>query len=261
MKRIPILITAILCSLLTLSTKAQLLMPQTSSAQTLIQEFGLGQVTIKYSRPNIKGRNVSADLAPNGEVWRTGANNATVITFTEALSMEGNPVAPGEYALFTIPGKDEWTIILNKDTKQWGAYNYKQSEDVLRFKVQPVKLNDRAETFSIAFNNIMPATGRLDLSWGNTRVSINMSTDVDAKVMAGIDEAMKGDKKPYYEAAIYYYENGKDLKKALEWINIVEASNQKAPWFKYQKGRIQLKLEIKTGQHKLQRQELRLLKP
>lgn len=247
MKKISIFITAILCSLLTLSTEAQVLMPQVSSAQTLIQEFGLGQITVKYSRPNIKGRNVSADLAPNGEVWRTGANNATVITTTEAITMEGKQIAPGEYALFTIPGKDEWTIILNKETKQWGSYSYKQSEDVLRFKVKPVKLNDRAETFSIAFNNVMPSTSRLDLLWGNTRVSINMSTDVDGKVMAGIDEAMKGDKKPYYEAAIYYYENGKDLKKALEWINIVEASDQKAPWFKYQKGRIQLKIGDKIG--------------
>ena len=247
MKKISIFFTTILGGLLTLNTDAQVLMPQASSAQTLIQEFGLGQITVKYSRPNIKGRNVSTDLAPNGEVWRTGANNATVITTTETITMEGNKVAPGDYALFTIPGKDEWTIILNKETKQWGSYSYKQSEDVLRFKVKPVKLNDRAETFSIAFNNVMPATARLDLLWDNTRVSVNMSTDVDAKVMAGIDEAMKGDKKPYYEAAIYYYENGKDLKKALEWINIVEASDQKAPWFKYQKARIQLKIGDKIG--------------
>lgn len=247
MKKVSVFIIAISCSLLTLGTKAQVLMPQASSAQTLIQEFGLGQITVKYSRPNIKGRNISTDLAPNGEVWRTGANNATVITITEAITMEGNQVAPGEYALFTIPGKDEWTIILNKETKQWGAYSYKQSEDVLRFKVKPVKLNDRVETFNIAFNNVMLNTARLDLLWGNTRVSINMSTDVDAKVMARIDEAMKSDKKPYYEAAVYYYENDKDLKKALEWINIAEASDQKAPWFKYQKARIQLKIGDKMG--------------
>jgi len=247
MKKVSVFIIAISCSLLTLGTKAQVLMPQASSAQTLIQEFGLGQITVKYSRPNIKGRNISTDLAPNGEVWRTGANNATVITITEAITMEGNQVAPGEYALFTIPGKDEWTIILNKETKQWGAYSYKQSEDVLRFKVKPVKLNDRVETFNIAFNNVMLNIARLDLLWGNTRVSINMSTDVDAKVMARIDEAMKSDKKPYYEAAVYYYENGKDLKKALEWINIAEASDQKAPWFKYQKARIQLKMGDKAG--------------
>ena len=247
MKKIAILFTAMMCSLFILNADAQLRMPQASSSQTLIQEFGLGKITVKYSRPNIRGRNVAADLTPYGEVWRTGANDATLITFTEAVTLEGNPVAPGEYALFTIPGKDEWIIILNKETKQWGAYSYKQSEDVLRFKVKTAKLNDRAETFSIAFSEVMTSTANLDLLWGNTRVSVKMTTDVDSKVMASIEEAMKAEKKPYYPAAIYYYENGKDLKKALEWISIAEATDQKAPWYKYQKARIQLKMGDKAG--------------
>lgn len=110
--------------------------------------------------------------------------------------MEGNAVAPGEYALFTIPGKDEWTIILNKETKQWGSYSYKQAEDVLRFKVKPVKQKEKIETFTITFNDVTTSTARLDLIWGNIRVPVNMTTDSDSKVMAGIDEAMKGDKKP-----------------------------------------------------------------
>jgi len=247
MKKISFLFTAVLCSLITLNADAQLRMPQASSSQTIIQEFGMGKVSVKYSRPNIKGRNISADLAPYGEVWRTGANDATVITFTDAVSLEGNAVAPGEYALFTIPGKDEWTIILNKETKQWGSYSYKQSEDVLRFRVKTAKLKEKAETFTIAFSDVMSSTARLDLLWDKIRVSVNMTTDVDSKVMAGIDEAMKGDKKPYYPAAVYYFENGKDLNKALEWISMAEASDQKAPWFKYQKARIQLKMGDKAG--------------
>jgi len=247
MKKISILFTAVICSLITLNADAQLRMPQSSSSQTLIQEFGLGKVTVKYSRPNIKGRSISADLAPFGEVWRTGANDATVISFTDAVTVEGNAIAPGEYALFTIPGKDEWTIILNKETKQWGSYSYKQSEDVLRFKVKTIKLKDKVETFTIGFNDVTTSTARLDLIWGNIRVPVNMTTDVDSKVMAGIDEAMKGEKKPYFQAAIYYFENGKDLNKALEWVNIAEATDQKAPWFKYQKARIQLKMGDKAG--------------
>jgi len=247
MKKISTLFTAVLCSLITLNADAQLRMPQASSSQTIVQEFGLGKVTIKYSRPNIKGRSISADLAPYGEVWRTGANDATVISFSDEVTLEGNTVAPGEYALFTIPGKDEWTIILNKETKQWGAYSYKQSEDVLRFKVKTAKLKEKVETFTITFNEVTTSTARLDLIWGNIRVPVNMTTDVDSKVMAGIDEAMKGEKKPYYPAAIYYFENGKDLSKALEWISIAEATDQKAPWFKYQKARIQLKMGDKAG--------------
>jgi hypothetical protein len=247
MKKIYILFTSALISLACLNASAQLKMPQSSSSQTLVQEFGLGKVTVKYSRPNIKGRSLEKDLTLYGEVWRTGANDATIITFSEAVTLEGNSVAAGEYALFTIPGMDEWTIILNKETKQWGSYQYKQLEDVLRFKVKPTKLNDRLETFSINFSDVMPSSANLDLLWGNTKVTIKMTTDVDSKVMASIDEAMKSDKPPFYPAAIYYYENGKDLKKALEWISIAEAGDQKAPWYKYQKARIQLKSGDKAG--------------
>lgn len=244
MKKIFILFTSVLISL---NATAQLKMPQSSSSQTLIQEFGLGKVTVKYSRPNIKGRSLEKDLTPFGEVWRTGANDATVITFTDAVTLEGNTVLPGEYALFTIPGKDEWTIILNKETKQWGSYQYKRAEDVLRFTVKPIKLIDRLETFSIYFSDVMPSSANLDLSWENTRITIKMTAEVDSKVMANIDAAMKSEKPPFYPAAIYYFENGKDLKKALEWINIAEAGDQKAPWYKYQKARIQLKIGDKTG--------------
>jgi hypothetical protein len=247
MKKILILFTIALLIVFPESSFAQLKMPQASSSQTIIQEFGLGQVSVKYARPNIKGRSVERDLAPFGEVWRTGANDATVITFTDEINLEGNSVPAGEYAIFTIPGKEEWTIILNKETKQWGSYQYKQSEDLLRFKVKPSKLNEKAETFSIQFNEVKTSSANLDLIWDDFRVSIKMTTDVDSKIMASIDEAMKTDKKPYYPAAVYYFENGKDLKKALEWINMAEESDPKAPWFKYQKARIQLKSGDKLG--------------
>jgi hypothetical protein len=247
MKKILFLLTTAVSVLFFENSSAQLIMPQSSSSQTIIQEFGLGRITVKYSRPNIKGRSVEKDLAPFGEVWRTGANDATVITFTDAVNLEGNAIAAGEYAIFTIPGKNEWTIILNKETKQWGSYQYKQTEDVIRFNVKPIKVNEKSETFSIRFSNVMPSSANLDLVWDDFKISVKMTTDVDAKVMASIDEAMKTDKKPYYPAAVYYFENGKDLKNALEWISIAEAGDPKAPWFKYQKARIQLKSGDKTG--------------
>jgi len=247
MKKIFFLLTVVVSVLISQNSTAQLKMPQASSSQTIIQEFGLGKVTVKYSRPNIKGRSVEKDLAPFAEVWRTGANDATLITFTDEVSLEGNKVPEGEYAIFTIPGKDEWTIILNKETKQWGSYEYKQSEDFLRFKVKPSKISEKSETFSINFSNVMPSSANLDLVWDNFKVSAKMTVDVDSKIMAGIDEAMKSDKKPYYPAAVYYFENGKDLKKALEWISMAEAGDQKAAWFKYQKARIQLKSGDKAG--------------
>lgn len=247
MKRLLTFLPAIVLSVLAFNVQAQFPMPQPSSSQTIIQEFGLGNVTVKYSRPNVKGRSVFTDLAPYDEVWRTGANNATVITFSDNVTLEGKPVAAGEYALFTIPGKDTWTIILNKGTKLWGSYEYKQADDVLRFQAKAAKLINKVETFTIGFSEVLPSTAKLNLMWDDTRVSVNMVTDVDSKVMASIDEAMKTEKKPYFQAAQYYYDNGKDLSKALQWINAAEAADQKAPWIKYWKARIQLKSGDKNG--------------
>lgn len=247
MKKIYFLIVLILCSLFFAPSFAQLKMPQVSSAQTITQEFGLGTVNVKYSRPNVKGRNVFSDLAPYGEVWRTGANTITTIAFSEDVTLEGKAVQAGEYALLSIPGKDSWTIILNKGTKQWGAYSYKEAEDVLRLSVKPSKLNDKIESFTITFSDVLPTSATLNLMWATTKVSIGMTTEVDNKVMASIDEAMKGEKKPYMQSAIYYYDNGKDLSKALAWMNAVGAADQKTPWYNYWKAKIQLKLGDKAG--------------
>lgn len=247
MKKISFLIVLTICSLLFNKSFAQLKMPQVSSAQSITQEFGLGTVTVKYSRPNVKGRNVFSDLAPYGEVWRTGANTITTIAFSEDITLEGNAVKAGEYALLSIPGKDSWTIILNKGTKQWGAYAYKEADDVLRFTAKTSRLTDKVETFTIGFSEVMPTTAKLNLMWADTKVSIGMVTEVDSKVMASIDEAMKGEKKPYMQSAIYYYDNGKDLSKALAWMNAVAPEEQKTPWFNYWKAKIQLKSGDKAG--------------
>lgn len=233
---------------LTTEIQAQgLKMPQASTAQTITQNFGLGKITLSYSRPNVKGRKIFGAMEPYGTVWRTGANSATMISFSEPVKIDGKEIPAGDYGLFTIPGKDEWTVIFNKGAKQWGAYEYKEAEDVLRIRVKADKLKDKVETFSIQFADVYPTTAKLQLMWENTALSVPLSTDVDAKVMAGIEEAMKGDKKPYFQAAQYYFENGKDLNKALEWANAAEAENPKAPYIRLWKGRIQLKMGDKAG--------------
>lgn len=248
MKKLIKLMPALLLAVLTFESKAQgIKMPQASSKQTITQEFGLGKIEVNYSRPNVKGRNVFADLAPYGEVWRTGANSATVVKFTEDVTLEGKAVPAGEYALFTIPGKDEWTIILNKTIQQWGAYEYKQADDFLRFQAKAGKSDNKVETFTIGFSDVLPTSAKMHLKWDKTDVAINMTTEVDSKVMANIDAAMKGEKKPYFQAAQYYYDNGKDINAALEWATAAEAADQKAPWIKYLKARIQLKAGDKKG--------------
>ena len=170
--------------------------PRPSSSQTITQGFGLGTITINYSRPNTKGRKIFGYVEPHDKVWRTGANSATVITFSDDVMLEGNKVPAGEYGLFSIPGVDQWTIILSKKPKQWGAYTYNQADDYLRFSVKPVKLSQPVETFTLQFENMYPTSGELHLLWENTALAIHLSCDIDSKVMARIDSAMKTDKKP-----------------------------------------------------------------
>lgn len=233
---------------LTTALQAQgLKMPQASPAQTIVQDFGLGKITLNYARPSMKGRKIFGALEPYGKVWRTGANNATTIKFTDDVSIEGTNVPAGEYSIFTIPGKTEWTFILNKTIKQWGAYEYKEADDVLRIKVKPIALKAPVETFTMQFANVLPTSAQLHLMWETTALAINITTSIDEKVMANIDAAMKGEKKPYFAAAQYYFQNGKDLQTALNWINEAEKADQKAPHIKLWKGRIQLKMGDKMG--------------
>jgi len=248
MKKLSALLAAI-CVVLSLSNASAqgLKLPQASSSQTIIQEFGLGKITLNYSRPNVKGRKVFGALVPYGQVWRTGANSATTIQFTEDVEIEGHKVPAGEYGLFTIPTKDEWTIIISKTSKQWGAYSYKAEDDLLRVKVKSAEMRDPAETFTMQFANVMASSCELHLMWEHTAVKVHLTTNVDSKVMANIDEAMKGEKKPYFAAAQYYYENNKDQKKALEWITEAEKANEKSPSIKLWKARILLKMGDKKA--------------
>jgi hypothetical protein len=219
MKLSCLLVLAIILS--SLNTQAQLT-PPPSSSQTITQGFGLGSITLTYSRPNTKGRKIFGYVEPYDKVWRTGANSATVIKFTDDVTIEGNKVAAGEYGLFTIPGEKQWTIILSKKPKQWGAYTYSQADDYLRFTTIPTKLPQPVETLTMQFTNVLPTSGELHLLWENTALAIHFTCDIDAKVMARIDSAMKTDKKPYYDAVIYYWNNNKDMNQALEWANQLE---------------------------------------
>jgi len=233
---------------LSISTAAHAqITPQPSSSQTVTQGFGLGTITLNYSRPNVKNRQIFGYVEPYNKVWRTGANSATVITFSDDVTLEGNKVAAGEYGLFTIPGQDQWTVILSKKAKQWGAYTYNQADDYLRFNVKPVKLQQPVETFALQFENMYPTTGELHLLWENTSLTIHLACDIDAKVMARIDSAMKTDKKPYYAAVIYYWNNNKDMNQALEWANQLEKVPGMPPMVaKLWKARVLLKKGDKT---------------
>jgi hypothetical protein len=218
------------------------LTPAPSSTQTIIQDFGLGKITLTYSRPNVKGRQIFGLTEPYGKVWRTGANSATVIKFTDDVTLEGHKVAAGEYGLFSIPDTTQWTIILSKKPKQWGAYSYNAADDYLRFVIKPLKMQDNMETFSMQFANVFPTSGELHLMWEHTALVIHLTVDIDDKVMARIDSAMQTAKKPYYDAVIYYWNNNKDMAKALTWANELEKTPGMPPMVtKLWKARVLLK--------------------
>jgi len=247
MRKICTCICTALLLFIGLCSEAQLT-PQPSSTQTIIQDFGLGKIKLVYSRPNVKGRKIFGGMEPYGTVWRTGANSATVIKFTDDVTMDGHKIPAGEYGLFSIPGENEWTIIINKQPNQWGAYTYKQSDDFIRFTVKTEHLAALTETMTLNFTDVTPTNCNLQMRWEHSGFTIHLTTDIDAKVMARIDSAMKTDKKPYYDALIYYYNNNKDMKQALAWANELEKDKDFPPFVpKLWKARILLRLGDKAA--------------
>lgn len=226
---------------------AQIKLPPASSTQFIIQDLGISQVSIIYQRPNIKGRTIFGDLVPYNEIWRTGANNATNITFQDDVKIEGKTLPAGTYALFTIPTTKEWTIIFNSNAKQWGAYTYDQADDVLRIKVKPEKLKNKVESFTISFDDVNDQHMKTSLAWENTKVSFLIEVDQKQEILASIEEAMNSDKKPYFQAAQYYYSHNIDPKKAAEWMLEADKGNTNAPHIKYWKSLILAKAGDKAG--------------
>jgi hypothetical protein len=225
-------------------------LPNPSPTQTIDQEIGLGHAVVTYSRPNVKDRKIFGGLVPFGTVWRTGANTATEIIFSEDVKLEGHNVPAGTYSLFTIPDKDQWTIILNKAVKDWGAYSYKPENDLLRFTVKPAHLNDKHETFAIQFANSTTSSADLQIVWDYTVVSVRVTVDDDARITATIEALMKSEHNSnlvYFNAIQYYYNNNKDADKALAWIKKAKADVPTNPAYPLFESRFLLRKGNKAG--------------
>jgi hypothetical protein len=227
----------------------QIQMPQASPSAKIIQKVGLTDVTVDYSRPSTKGRKIFGELVPYGEVWRTGANAATVFSFSTDVTIGGQSVPAGSYALYSIPGKNDWTIILSKNTKLWGAIGYNPAEDQLRFSVEPSKTSKKYETFEIAFNNFTDNSAVVSMKWEYARVDFKIETDVDPIVMADIQklviDTQTTDPGLLFQAASYYFSNSKDLNQAYQWV---KTSTDKDPkyWTVHLRARIEVALGMKT---------------
>jgi hypothetical protein len=222
--------------------------PAASPTVTLKQHVGLTDVEIVYSRPGVKGRVIYGGIVPYNVVWRTGANASTKISFSTPVKLNGTEVPAGKYALYTIPGETEWTIIISKDTNSFGAFGYKPENDLVRFKATPVKLPEPVETFTIDVNDIRDESATLNLAWEKTRVPIKLEVQVVSKVLPQIEAAMASpdNKQPqfYFQAATFYFNHDLDLKKALSWL---DAGLADKPRIAYELLNLKAKILAKQG--------------
>jgi hypothetical protein len=238
-----LIIAAVAAGAFYFSDAQQLTTPQASPTTTIKQNFALSTIELSYSRPGIKNRKIFGDLVPYGKVWRTGANNATTLTFGEEVMIGGTKIPAGKYGLLTIPDPSEWTIIISKQTDVTSPDAYKQDQDVVRVKAKTSELPFSVETFTMSFDDVKSNSCNLGMLWDKVYVTLPISVDVDSKVMKQIDEAINKDNRPYYSAAQYYYDNGKDLNQALSWINkATEAVPNAQPWVHTLKTRILAKM-------------------
>lgn len=228
------------------SASAQIKTPAPSPTCKFSQEVGLTKIEFEYSRPSVKGRKIFGDLVPFGELWRTGANASTKVTFGDDAKVGGQDIKAGTYALYTIPGEKEWSVIFYKNTTFWGAPEAKdwKEEDVAVKITAPVSmLAETVETLTIDVNNLRNNSASIDIRWENTQVSVPVSFDVDSRVMADIKTQMEGPSaNTYYSAARYYFEEKKDMKQALEWVNVALEKGGEKFWILRLKANIQAEL-------------------
>jgi len=252
----------LLCALISgsfISADAQQLRtPQPSTTQTIKQDFGVGSIELSYSRPNMRTRKIFGDLVPYGKVWRTGANNATTLTFSDSVTIGGKKIAPGKYGLLTIPDRDQWTMIISRQTDVTSPAAYNPEMDLARVTVKPVTLNHPVETFTIQFANVKNSSTDVQVMWDNQSVSLPIATDYDSRVMAQINNMMNRDNRPYFQAAMYYMESGKDMKQALAWLDKAIELNPNYFWVHHQRANALARLGNKEEAKKAAQKSMEL---
>jgi hypothetical protein len=208
----------------------------------------LTDIEIVYSRPGVKDRPIFGSLVPYGEVWRTGANASTKVTFSTPVKFGGVDVPAGTYALYTIPQANEWTVILYKNTALSSTANYDPKDDAARVKVKPVRLSQAVETFTIDVNDVRDESATLNLSWDRVRVPVKLEIPIKDRLASQIEAAMAASEgtKPYYQAASFYHDHDLDLQKALKWVDAAIAERE-AHFIVHLKAKILAKLGDKAG--------------
>lgn len=229
---------------------SQVKTPAASPLAKVEQTVGLTEVSMEYSRPSVKGRNIFGSLVPFGKLWRTGANKNSMISFSTDVVIAGKTLPKGEYAIFAIPKPDVWEIFFYEDTNNWGnPEKWNEEKIALKTTATPTSV-PMVETFTIAINNLDNDYGHLDISWEKTMVSVKFEVPTAHIANESIERTLLGPSSDaYYQAANYYYQSNGDMNKALVWINkSIELRGQEVPfWYLRLKSLIQAKTGDKKG--------------
>lgn len=234
------LIALALASTFAFSVNAQIETPEPSPIGEVEQKIGLTKVEIEYSRPGKKGREIFGKLVPYGKMWRTGANASTKFEISDDITINGKELKKGKYALYTIPGESEWTIIFHKNLSYWGVGDYKEEEDALRITAKPMKTAATIETLTFEFGHFTTTGGKLMLMWDNTAVTMDIETNAMKQVESQIKETLIDGPSAtsYARGAEFYLEKGENLDQALTWMNKAIEKRPEAFWYIHGKAKI-----------------------
>ena len=246
-----------------ITLQAQVQAPQPSPHAKIWQKVGLTDVTVEYSRPSMRGREIFGDLVPFDKKWRTGANENTTITFSDDVKIDGETLSKGTYSIYSVPGKKSWEIMFYKKTDNWGLpQEWDNAQVALSTKAEVNKMPINMETFTIVIDELKNNSAVFNMLWENTVVSFTFEVPTEEKTMASIETALNGPSaRDYYAAADYYYSSDKDLNQALTWINKAVEGQENAPfWMLRKKSLIEAKLGKKKDAIKTAKASLKAAK-
>lgn len=210
-------LTMLVAVLVAMPAMGQVELPRLSPKASVMQTVGLTDVTIQYNRPAVRERPIWGALVPHGQVWRTGANEATTIQITDDVTIEGQPLKAGLYSLHTIPGPDQWTLIFNSEAEQWGSYSYEQAKDALRVTVKPRRSEHPHELLTFAFPRVTADSAEVVLAWENVEVPFRIAVDTNRKVLTSIQSAL--DWRVPFQAANWAFQNKVANADTMKWVD------------------------------------------
>ena len=246
MKKLTLLLCVVVGSI---SLNGQISTPAPSPSGKIMQTVGLTDVSVEYSRPSMRGRTIFGDLVPYDKLWRTGANKNSTITFSDDVTIAGQEVKAGSYAIFTKPGQTSWEVVFYADTNNWGTpQNWDDSKVAAKTNVEVYNMPSNVETLTMSIDDLHNNGATLGMMWEKTYVGVAFEVPTTEKAVKSIESVMNGPSaNDYFAAASYYHEEGKDIAKAKEWIDKAVSMNDKAYWMMRRQSLIYAKMGDTKG--------------